>query len=73
MDRPNGETRLCYARMAGHTVVALVQFTPCDPVEGEPCFNVGWAVAEAYWDKEGLVGLFQPPSRRCKTASIEQE
>ncbi len=48
MDQPNGETRLSYARMAGHTVVALVQFIPCDPVEGEPCFNVGWAVAEAY-------------------------
>jgi RimJ/RimL family protein N-acetyltransferase len=34
--------------LAGHTVVALVQFIPCDPIEGEPCFNVGWAVAEAY-------------------------
>lgn len=48
MDQPNGETRLSYARMAGNTVVALVQFIPCDPVEGEPCFNVGWAVAEPY-------------------------
>lgn len=48
MDRPNGETRLSYARMAGHTVVALVQFIPCDPVEGETCFNMGWAVAEAF-------------------------
>ncbi|WP_333995636.1 GNAT family N-acetyltransferase [Burkholderia orbicola] len=48
MDRPNGETRLSYAQMAGRSVVALVQFIPCDPVEGEPCFNVGWAVAEAY-------------------------
>jgi len=48
MDRPNGETRLSYARMVGRTVVALVQFIPCDPVEGEPCFNVGWAVAETY-------------------------
>ena len=34
--------------MDGHTVVAIVQFIPCDPVEGELCFNVGWAVAEAY-------------------------
>lgn len=48
MDRPNGETRLSYARMSGRTVVVLVQFIPCDPVEGEPCFNVGWAVAEAH-------------------------
>jgi len=48
MDRPNGEIRLSYARIVGPTVVALVQFIPCDPVEGEPCFNVGWAVAENY-------------------------
>lgn len=48
MDRPNGEARLSYARMDGRTVVALIQFIPCDPVEGEPCFNVGWAVAEAH-------------------------
>lgn len=48
MDRPNGETRLTYARVSGHTVVVLIQFIPCDPYESEPCFNVGWAVAEAY-------------------------
>lgn len=48
MDRPNGETRLSYARMEGRTVVVLVQFIPCDPFEGEPCFNVGWAVAEVF-------------------------
>ncbi|MGZ2744453.1 GNAT family N-acetyltransferase [Burkholderia stagnalis] len=48
IDRPNGETRLSYAQMAGRSVVALVQFIPCEPVEGQPCFNVGWAVAEAY-------------------------
>lgn len=48
MDRPNGETRLSYARMDGRAVVALVQFIPCDPIESEPCFNVGWAVDEAY-------------------------
>jgi len=48
MDRPNGETRLTYARVTGHTVVALIQFIPCDPYDGEPCFNAGWAVAKAY-------------------------
>jgi len=48
MDRPNGENRLTYAKMTGPTVVALIQFVPCDPYEGEVCFNVGWAVAEAY-------------------------
>ena len=48
MDRPNGETRLTYARVSGRTVVVLIQFIPSDPYESEPCFNVGWAVAEAY-------------------------
>lgn len=48
MDQPNGETRLTYARVAGRTVVALIQFIPCDPYEGEPCFNVGWAVADPH-------------------------
>ena len=48
MDRPNGETRLSYARMEGPTVMALIQFIPCDPVDGEACFNVGWAVGESY-------------------------
>ncbi len=48
LDHPNGATRLSYARMSGHTVVALIQFVPCEPYEGERCFNVGWAVAEAF-------------------------
>lgn len=48
MDQPNGETRLTYARVSGRTVVALIQFVSCDPYEGEPCFNVGWAVAEDF-------------------------
>lgn len=51
MDQPNGEMRLTYARVTGLTVVALIQFIPCDPYEGEPCFNVGWAVAESYRGK----------------------
>lgn len=48
MDRPIGETRLSYARMDGRTMVALVQFIPCDPIEGDPCFNIGWAVEETH-------------------------
>ncbi|MGE3433483.1 MAG: GNAT family N-acetyltransferase [Ramlibacter sp.] len=46
MDRPNGELRLTYVRLRGKKVTAMVQFIPCDPVEDEPCFNVGWAVPE---------------------------
>lgn len=46
MDRPNGETRLTYVRLEHKKVTAMVQFIPCDKVEGEPCFSVGWAVPE---------------------------
>ncbi len=46
VDRPNGEMRLTYVRLQGKKVTAMVQFIPCDPVKGEPCFNVGWAVPE---------------------------
>lgn len=61
MDRPNGETRLTYARVSSRTVVALIQFIPCDPYESEPCFNVGWAVAEAYQGKGGRTRLSSLP------------
>ena len=45
-DRPNGELRLTYVRLERRKVTAMVQFIRCDPVEGEPCFSVGWAVPE---------------------------
>jgi len=46
LDKPNGELRLTYLRLEHRKVAAMVQFIRCDPVEGEPCFNVGWAVPE---------------------------
>lgn len=55
MDRPNGELRLTYVRLEGKKVTAMVQFVPCDAVEGEPCFNVGWAVPEE-WRGQGRSG-----------------
>jgi RimJ/RimL family protein N-acetyltransferase len=51
MDRPNGEPRLTYVRLDGITVTAMVQFILCDPLEGEPCFSVGWAVPPSYRGK----------------------
>jgi hypothetical protein len=51
LDRPNGELRLTYVRTEHGTVTAMVQFIRCDPVEGEPCFSVGWAVPAAYRDQ----------------------
>lgn len=46
LDKPNGVSRLTYVRLDGKKVTTMVQFIPCDPVEGEPCFSVGWAVPE---------------------------
>lgn len=52
MDRPNGEPRLTYVRLKGKTVTAFVTFIQCEPVEGERCYNVGWAVPERF-QKQG--------------------
>jgi hypothetical protein len=48
VDNPNGETRFTYVRLEGSTVTALVSFALCDPIEGTPCFGIGYAVPEAY-------------------------
>lgn len=48
LDKPNGEPRLTYVRLDGKTVTALVMFIQCEPVEGERCYNVGWAVPEKF-------------------------
>lgn len=47
-DEPNGEHRLTYVRLERKKVAAMIQFIPCDPVDGELCFNVGWAVPEEF-------------------------
>jgi hypothetical protein len=48
VDDLNGQTRFTYVRLEGRTVTALVMFALCDPIEGTPCLNVGYAVPEAY-------------------------
>jgi hypothetical protein len=35
-------------KLEGRTVTALVIFALCDPIEGTPCFSIGYAVPEAY-------------------------
>lgn len=47
-DRPNGELRLSYVRLEGSTVIAFANFVWCDPIEGEPCFQIGYAVPLAF-------------------------
>jgi RimJ/RimL family protein N-acetyltransferase len=48
VDDPNGQTRFTYVKLEGRTVTALVSFALCDPIEGTPCLNIGYAVPEAY-------------------------
>ncbi|HEU5047056.1 MAG TPA: GNAT family N-acetyltransferase [Rickettsiales bacterium] len=47
-DEPNGEIRLTYVRLKDRTVTAIVIFARCEPIGGAPCFNIGYAVPEAY-------------------------
>lgn len=47
-DKPNGELRLSYARLDGKTVTALVLFVNSQPLDGKPCFNIGYAVPAAF-------------------------
>ncbi|UPT63342.1 MAG: GNAT family N-acetyltransferase [Hyphomonadaceae bacterium JAD_PAG50586_4] len=47
-DRPNGELRLTYATLNGKVVTALVLFVNSDPLDGAPCFNLGYAVPDAF-------------------------
>jgi hypothetical protein len=44
VDKPNGEMRFTYVRLTGKRVSAMTQVVRCAPYEGEPCFNVAWAV-----------------------------
>jgi hypothetical protein len=48
LDRPNGEIRLTYVRLNHGKVTALATFVSGDPMDGLPCFNVGYAVPEKY-------------------------
>jgi hypothetical protein len=48
VDDADGLTRFTYVRLEGQTITAFVLFTPCAPIEGRPCFAIGYAVPEAY-------------------------
>lgn len=47
LDHPNGRPRFTFARMAGSQVQAIALFVLTEPVEGLPCFQVGYAVIES--------------------------
>lgn len=46
LDHPNGTARFTYALLDGTKVQAVALFAMADPIEGVPCFNIGYAVAE---------------------------
>lgn len=47
-DKPAGVQRYSYARLEQGRVKALAIFVFCDPIDGIPCFNLGYAVPEFY-------------------------
>lgn len=48
IDTPNGDIRVTFVRLDGKTVTALVSFSEGEPIDGIHCYNIGYAVAEAY-------------------------
>jgi RimJ/RimL family protein N-acetyltransferase len=48
LDEPNGMPRFTYVRLQRQTVTAFVELVICDPIEGTPCFQIGYAVPESY-------------------------
>jgi Acetyltransferase (GNAT) family len=47
VDNAQGSTRFTYALVKSGRVVAIAIFVPADPIEGNPCFNTGYAVDQA--------------------------
>jgi hypothetical protein len=47
-DAPDGQMRLTYVRLEGMAVTVLVSVVHAEPIEGSPCFQIGYAVAETY-------------------------
>ena len=48
LDQPNGSTRFTYVRFYNRTVVSLAMLVQVQPLEGLPCFQLGYAVPERY-------------------------
>lgn len=47
-DNPTGEFRLTYANIEGRTVKGICAFANSDPIDGTPCLQLGYAVAERF-------------------------
>ena len=64
LDHPNGETRITYVTLRHQTVTAFVTLLPAEPVEGVPCFQIGYAVPERFRGKGN--------AKRLVTAAITE-
>lgn len=51
LDHPNGTVRYTYARIEHGRVKSIALFVHHEPINGIPCFNLGYAVPEAYRNK----------------------
>jgi RimJ/RimL family protein N-acetyltransferase len=47
-DLDGGVPRFTYVKIDGGKVAAFATFVPADPIEGQLCFQCGYAVPEAY-------------------------
>jgi GNAT superfamily N-acetyltransferase len=45
-DEPNGKPRFTYAQVQAGAVQAIMSFVLVEPVQGVPCFQMGYAVIE---------------------------
>ena len=50
-DEPNGRPRWTYVYTSENQITAFANLTPCDPLEGKPCFQIGYAVPKDYRGK----------------------
>jgi len=51
LDKPEGKTRLTYAKVTGRRVDAIALFCLNGKIQGVPCFQTGYAVVESEREK----------------------
>jgi hypothetical protein len=76
LDQPNGITRYTYARIEHGRVKAIALFVHHEPIDGIPCFNIGYAVPEAYrrrgWAKQIVEAGIQELSKGLGRHGVNQ-
>ncbi|KQW19775.1 hypothetical protein ASC85_07960 [Pseudomonas sp. Root401] len=76
LDQPNGVTRYTFARIQHGRVKAIALFVHHEPIDGIACFNIGYAVPEAYrqrgWAKQILEAGIQELSAGLGRHGITQ-